>query len=273
MIMNSLPDTEKCCTDPDIIVTDDGFLVCRNCGVVISQELGSRLGEAVSLNNLGCIASDQGQPDKAITYYEQGINISQEIGNKAGEGIALNQLGYAFTLQGKYEQANIKYEESLRIAQEIGARGDEWDILNNVGASALMQAAFPQAQIAYQQAVDIGQELDQERALIDSLIGLALVALRQGNLETAQTYADQLQTTLADGFSFDDVEHPVQTAHFIWQLYKGLGMVEQADKLLATATAMMQTCVDNEPDPALREIYLQQPHQRPLWEAWATESA
>ncbi|MHA1855863.1 MAG: transcription initiation factor IIB [Promethearchaeota archaeon] len=41
MIMNSLPDTEKCCTDPDIIVTDDGFLVCRNCGVVISQELVS----------------------------------------------------------------------------------------------------------------------------------------------------------------------------------------------------------------------------------------
>jgi len=236
--------------------------------LLIAQELGSRMEEVVSLNNLGGIASDQGQQGKAIAYYEQSLTISQEIGNKVGEGITLNQLGYAFTLQGKYDQAKIKYEESLLITREIGARGDEWNILNNIGASALMQAAFLQAQIAYQQAVDIGQELDLKELLIDGYTGLGLAALRQGDLKTAQKYADQLQTTLADDFSFDDAEHPVQTIHFIWQLYRGLGMVEQAGKLLATVATMMQTYVDNEPDPDLQEIYLQQPHQRPLWEAF-----
>lgn len=41
MLMNSFPDKEKCCADPDIFTTDDGFIVCKGCGIVIEQEFVS----------------------------------------------------------------------------------------------------------------------------------------------------------------------------------------------------------------------------------------
>ena len=42
----------------------------------------------------------------------------------------------------------------------------------------------------------------------------------------------------------------------------------QADEVLASAAQVLQTYLDNQPDPAAQAVYLQQPHHQALWAAW-----
>ena len=55
--------------------------------------------------------------------------------------------------------------------------------------------------------------------------------------------------------------------HFTWQVFQGLGLA-QVDEVLAAAAQVMQTCLDNHPDPAAQALYLQQPHHQALWATW-----
>ena len=56
----------------------------------------------------------------------------------------------------------------------------------------------------------------------------------------------------------------MQTLHFVWQLFRALGLV-QASSVLATAVKIMRTYLNNQPDLAAETVYLGQVHKRPLW--------
>ena len=108
------------------------------------------------------------------------------------------------------------------------------------GYWALAQSAFQQAYGYYQQALTIRQELNQPHYLIDDWAGLALLALQQGDLETAQAYTGPLLAAWAGNSTFEGAEHPMRAFHFTWQVCQALGLA-QADKILATAAQVMQT--------------------------------
>ncbi len=143
--------------------------------------------------------------------------------------------------------------------------------MSNLGAVSLAQGAFRQAQTYYRQAATIRQELDQPHHLVEDWAGPALAALRGGDLETAGAYASQLLAAWADNPTFEGADHPMRTFHFTWQVCQALG-VAQADDVLAAAAQVLQTYLDNQPDPAAQAVYLQQPHHKALWAAWDSEN-
>jgi tetratricopeptide (TPR) repeat protein len=237
---------------------------------VIFQEIGDRAGAGSALNNLGTVAYALGQYDRAIEYYQQSLVIRQEIGDRAGAGLTLNNLGLVAYDQGQYDQAMGYYEQGLVIFQEIGDRAVEGVTLNNMGTLALAQSAFHQAHGYYQQALTIRQELNQPHYLIDDWAGLALLALQQGDLEMAQAYTTSLLAAWAGNPTFEGAEHPMRAFHFTWQVCQALGLA-QADEILATAAQVMQTYLNNLPDPATQAVYLRQPHHQALWAAWQAQ--
>lgn len=60
--------------------------------------------ENTVLNNLGAVANDQGQYERASRRYEQSLAIAQEIGERASEGMVLGNLGDVVVLQSAHEQ-------------------------------------------------------------------------------------------------------------------------------------------------------------------------
>jgi tetratricopeptide (TPR) repeat protein len=240
---------------------------CYEQSLVISREIGDRAEEGRTLNNLGFAAYSQGQYDRAIDCYEQSLVISQEIGSRGAEGDTLNNLGLVTYSQGDHGRAMGYYEQSLAIRQEIGDRDGEGGTLNNLGAVALARSAFQQARTYYQRALTLRQELDQPQYLVEDWAGLALVALRQSDLETAGVYAGQLLPAWADNPTFEGAAHPMRAFHFTWQVCQGLGLA-QADEVLTSAAQVQQTYLEDHPDPAAQAAYLRQPHHRPMWAAW-----
>jgi len=47
----------------------------------------------------------------------------------------------------------------------------------------------------------------------------------------------------------------------------------QVDEVLAAAAQVLQTYLDNHPDPEAQAVYLQQPHHQALWTAWQEREA
>jgi hypothetical protein len=80
-------------------------------------------------------------------------------------------------------------------------------------------------------------------------------------------YVDKVLAVLDDEFIQQGAEDLMQSFYFTWQVCQGLGMA-QGDELLAAAAMVIQSSLDKQPDPVLREVYLRQVHHRLLWEAW-----
>ena len=139
--------------------------------------------------------------------------------------------------------------------------------LNILGALALAQSDFQEARAYLQQAYDIRQELDLPHLQIEDGVGLALATLRSRDRKTAVQYAIQFIEYWSDNPTLEGTDQPIRTFHFAWQVCRGLELPQTAD-VLTSAVGIMQTHLDNHPDPDAQAAYLAQPHHQALWTAW-----
>jgi tetratricopeptide (TPR) repeat protein len=78
---------------------------------------------AVTLNNVGNLALDQGRTDEARSCLEEAVSLQREVGDRWMTGNALNNLGNVARAQGDYEGALALYGESLAIYRDLE---DKW---------------------------------------------------------------------------------------------------------------------------------------------------
>ena len=86
----------------------------------ISQEIGERAGEGVTLSNIGTLHHARGDYATALKYLEHSLSIHQEIGDRDGEGATLNNISQIYDARGDYDTALKYLEQSLSISQKIG---------------------------------------------------------------------------------------------------------------------------------------------------------
>jgi tetratricopeptide (TPR) repeat protein len=87
----------------------------------ISEEVGDRQGEGVTLNNIAGVYYAWHKYDQAIKYYMKSLKIFEDVDDRKHEGGTLNNIGMVYKAWGKYDQAIEYYKKSLKILEEIGA--------------------------------------------------------------------------------------------------------------------------------------------------------
>ncbi|MBW8060807.1 MAG: tetratricopeptide repeat protein, partial [Solirubrobacterales bacterium] len=110
------------------------------------EESGNKQGIAISLNNIGRIYYNQGNPDKSLEYYLQSLEIRKEINDKQGIASSLNNIGVIYYNQGNpdkvypverdslFNKALEYYLQSLEIRKEINDKQGIAMSLNNIGS-------------------------------------------------------------------------------------------------------------------------------------------
>jgi tetratricopeptide (TPR) repeat protein len=88
----------------------------------IRRELGDRRGIAVSLNNLGLLANQQGDYAAAEVLHNESLAISQDIGDRPGIATTLSDLGSAAFGRGDFTAARAHLEQSLSLQRDLGDR-------------------------------------------------------------------------------------------------------------------------------------------------------
>ena len=82
----------------------------------ISQEIGDRQGEGVTLNNISQISSSQKElTTKRWLTWKRRLKFRQEIGDRQGEGVTLNNISQIHKVKGAYDEALAYLEASLKI--------------------------------------------------------------------------------------------------------------------------------------------------------------
>ena len=74
----------------------------------------------MSLNNLGSEALDQGAPERAATFCEEGLSIARKLGDKGQTATLLGILGVAMLHRGNLKRATELLQESLTMLHELG---------------------------------------------------------------------------------------------------------------------------------------------------------
>ena len=74
-----------------------------------------------------------GEYKKALDYYQQSLAIEKQIGNKLEQGQTLNNIAGVYEDLGEYAKALNYYQQSLAIKKQIGDKSGEGTTLNNIG--------------------------------------------------------------------------------------------------------------------------------------------
>jgi hypothetical protein len=77
-------------------------------------------GRAYALANLGFLALESGDAERAQALQEQSLDLYLELRDTAGRAYALTNLADTAHELGDKERANAPYEEALALQRELG---------------------------------------------------------------------------------------------------------------------------------------------------------
>jgi DNA-binding SARP family transcriptional activator len=101
-----------------------------------ARRVNNRQGEAWVLNNLG-EALGRTRSSESIGHLEQALAIRREIGDRIGEGQTANNLADAYSNLGRMDEALDLLARSLDLTREVGYRWGEGVALINMGEALL----------------------------------------------------------------------------------------------------------------------------------------
>ena len=108
-------------------------LDCLKVGLAIQEQIDDKRGKGTTLTSLAAIAHIQNDDDSALRYLEQSLSIAHQTKDKQTEGRILNNLSLIFYAKGDYD-STLKYlEQSLIIRLQTGDLRGEAVTLNNLG--------------------------------------------------------------------------------------------------------------------------------------------
>lgn len=221
----------------------------------IFQDIGDRGSEARAWAHMGKTAVVQGVYDKGQVYYHRALNIYREIDNQQGEGWVKLILASLLNKVGDYKGAIAHSREALKITQDSGARsmeGGAWTVL----ASGLSkQGKLEEAGDAFRKGLDIRSELKDQNAVMESISGLAQVALEQGERLRAKDLVEEILQYI-ENTPIEGIDEPLEIYLTCYHVLRA-NQDPRADKVLATAHELLHERADKISDEDMRRSFLE----------------
>ncbi len=143
--------------------------------LAVSRAAGEKEGMAARLESLGFLAMIRGEWAAARPCLEESLPLWREQGHPQRLAWALNAAGLAALESGVQAAARRHLDECLALAESRGDRGHAGSALCNLGRLTLQAGDVQQASDCFRRA------LAMEHSIIASLLGLAEVAVKQGD--------------------------------------------------------------------------------------------
>jgi len=235
----------------------------------LAHEIGDRRCESLALNNLGLVFLDQGDFATAQAYLEQALAINRGIGNRPGECMASYNLGLIGINQGRLDSAWGYVEAALQIAREIGDRRMEGYALTDLGSLQTVARQWAAAAASYRAALALRRELGPEVLMIETLAGLAGLALRRGDAAEALLHGAEVWRYLEGGGTCNGMNDPSRVYLVVYRVFQAGGDPRARQVLEAGHGLLMERAAPL--SAAERETFLQGvPSNRELLAEWET---
>ncbi len=147
--------------------------------LTLAQELGDKSLIATTYATLANIESLEGNLVQAVAYTTQYLTLARELGDKYLIAMALQSLSYFAALQGDISQVS-KAQEGLAIMRELGEKTFIVIALHSLGYVTVLRGNLPKASALFREGLALSQEMKNETEIGWHLLGLALVAVAEG---------------------------------------------------------------------------------------------
>jgi ATP/maltotriose-dependent transcriptional regulator MalT len=210
------------------------------------------------------IAFCLGDFDMARELYQQSERISREVGFRRYQVHCLCHLGLIASIENDRDRALELGQEALRIALQTSQPRSQAYAHLTLGHAYFGLGRLDEAATAYQQSATIRLEIGQPHLAVESVAGLARVALARGDTSAAlarvEAILTSLQTRSLDGTS--------ERLRIYLTCYQALTAAHdpRAAAILERATGELTAQVEATPDETLRRRLLENvPWHRELW--------
>jgi len=149
----------------------------------IKEELGDRMGMAISYHHLGMVAQDRGACDEALDWHQRSLRIKEELSDRAGMASSYHQLGKIAEDRGDSSEALGWYRKSLRIREDLGDRMGMAILYPRLGKLAEERGASAEALDWYEKSLPLLEELEDRTGMAGSYGQLGVLATEQGRPE------------------------------------------------------------------------------------------
>jgi predicted ATPase/DNA-binding SARP family transcriptional activator len=230
---------------------------CANLerALAIFRRVGDRRGESVVYQRLGAFRHALGDYGGAREQYERALRISRDIGERSGEAEALVSIGLLLHDQGRDDVASAIGQQAVDLTLSLGARAVRGRALTSLGRALTAQGLAHEALVMYERAVKLQREIGWLAQSSAPLAGMAEIELRQGELERARRYVDEI-LSLGETYSLVGVDQA------LWvQLvcYRVLAALEdrRAEDVLASARSALEERSARISDEEVRKSFLE----------------
>src|SRR5262245_24655180 len=203
----------------------------------IRRAVGSRKGEATTLNNIGLVYCSLGERQKALDKFNESLLIRRTVGDRGGELTTLKNIGFVYESLGETQKALDKFNEALPIARAIGHRMGEAVMLDNIGKVYGSLGETRKALDRFNEALPIRRAIGDRKGEATTLTNIGFVYYSLGE---AQKALDKYSEALPIRRTIGDRIGEVATLNSIGEVYQSLGETRKALEIYNEALPISQ---------------------------------
>jgi ATP/maltotriose-dependent transcriptional regulator MalT len=155
--------------------------------------------QADILDNLGWAYATQGDRSVALRHLKQADACWQSSGNSGRRALTLNNLGTLAMEDGRFDEARAALETGLAIAQQTGRRREETLLRCSMAEVDLMEGDLEQALARFTEAHALSMRLDVASSVEAAAAGALWSAALAGDTPVAQAWLDIASSIVAPG--------------------------------------------------------------------------
>jgi tetratricopeptide (TPR) repeat protein len=156
--------------------------------IQLSRQNGDLHGEAINIENLGCVHLIRGDYHTADSFLRRSSELFRQLGHREPLGFSLLHLGQVALHQGRYDEAVQLLGDSLAVCREVGSKAGLSYCLEMLATVAVARDRAKDAAML----LGCAQEMEKE-------IGLRLEPFEQGVHDRAELSA--IAALGEDGFA------------------------------------------------------------------------
>jgi putative nucleotidyltransferase with HDIG domain len=211
-----------------------GALVDARKHLLHALKLGGHVGElrARAEQNLGVLASIQGNVAEALTHYESALEAYRNAGNEHGCGIAYVNLGIVSADATEYDVAANYFQRSFEIAERVGDAHLQGLCLVGHAGVHLARQRYDEARRNAESALAIFDQLGVQSTKAEAYRLIGMVYRETGRFALAES---RLRSALELAAKAGSVQGEADAMRELALLHQSMGRNQEALTALNTA--------------------------------------
>lgn len=163
----------------------DNALIYNNRYLSLAHKLENRTEEATALNNIALIHNAKGEPDKALSYYEEALRL---MADEKAKSPTYNNIALIYSNEGDYNKAISYFKKALEISERYGNYHGAAIVMLNLGDTYRSAKDFIKAEEYFTEGLKRILRVGDKRSEANAYKYIGAMYRDKGEVQKAKDY-------------------------------------------------------------------------------------